>query len=786
MKTGFFAYSSQPISVSESIEGAIQTINNSGLATLKSWKSYEVNGKLIFDEVTKAINEADYFCADLTGFSNNVLFELGYAMTKNKPIFLILDDTYIDSKKQYKEFSSLTTTGYKKYTNSINIVEGFSKFISDLSPQPKLKEKQNSPSDSPLLFLKNHVDTTYSQIIAKKIEDYKIPCNVDDASENAVQPLEWYMERLNKATLIEFSSTSRAGHELQNSKCSFIAGISLGYDLEILMVVEEPYNVPIDYRDLLIKYSTKKRCEQVVSEFLDSLKLEIVKSYSQVVTNNKNKKQLTEFQKISFGEFLAEHESEILVDYYVETFNMSNLTNKDYNIVVGRKGTGKTATLYYLKSLLEQDPRNHICLIKPVTFEIDALITMLQVPSGEEYEKSYLVESTWKFLIYTEIAKSVYIKLNAKNLFALSQAEINFKEFIENNSDLFLKDFSERLEEELDKIRQAKIISGELRISDFKIKLAELMHSQTLAETRNLLAKLFEKNKRILVLIDNLDKSWQKNSKINLQSNLLLGLLSVSGSIVKELKSFNVKGQLNSIDFHLTIFLRSDIFKYIRGVAREPDKIEYTDLLKLGDKDVLFRIIEERFVQLSSDEIISSKLWDKYIIKNVDDLSIRDYIYEKIIPRPRDIIYFFKSPHENAISRGHVLIQEEDIRSGYEDYSAWVFTSMMVEDSVDVITTEQLKDFMYEFVGEEQIVSRESLYLAMCKSKLSDSEEDLENLIERLSTLSILAKEVNENQFEFEYFFEKKEIINARSRKLNSSRYKIHNALAPYLELLQR
>ena len=114
MKTGFFAYSSQPISVSESIEGAIQTINNSGLATLKSWKSYEVNGKLIFDEVTKAINEADYFCADLTGFSNNVLFELGYAMTKNKPIFLILDDTYIDSKKQYEEFSSLTTTGYKK------------------------------------------------------------------------------------------------------------------------------------------------------------------------------------------------------------------------------------------------------------------------------------------------------------------------------------------------------------------------------------------------------------------------------------------------------------------------------------------------------------------------------------------------------------------------------------------------------------------------------------------------------------------------------------------------
>ncbi len=171
-------------------------------------------------------------------------------------------------------------------------------------------------------------------------------------------------------------------------------------------------------------------------------------------------------------------------------------------------------------------------------------------------------------------------------------------------------------------------------------------------------------------------------------------------------------------------------------------------------------------------------------MKSIDNLSIKDYIYERIIPRPRDIIYFFKNAHENAISRGHVLIQEEDIKSGYESYSAWVFTSMMVEDSVDIITTEKLKDFMYQLVGDEQVVSRERLYLAMCDSRISDSEEDLENLIERLSTLSILGKEVSEDRFEFEYFFEQKEIINAKSRKLNSVRYKIHNALAPYLGLV--
>lgn len=125
MKTGFFAYSGHPKSVGESIEEAIGFINSSGIASLKSWTSYTVNGKLIIDEVTKAIDESDYFCADLTGFSDNVIFELGYAIAKNKAIFLVLDRSHIESIRRYRELSSLTTIGYQKYINSSDIVQSF-------------------------------------------------------------------------------------------------------------------------------------------------------------------------------------------------------------------------------------------------------------------------------------------------------------------------------------------------------------------------------------------------------------------------------------------------------------------------------------------------------------------------------------------------------------------------------------------------------------------------------------------------------------------------------------
>jgi hypothetical protein len=307
------------------------------------------------------------------------------------------------------------------------------------------------------------------------------------------------------------------------------------------------------------------------------------------------------------------------------------------------------------------------------------------------------------------------------------------------------------------------------------------MHEKTLSKIRNLLSDLLSKDRKILVLIDNLDKSWKKDNKLDLQSEWILGLLSVTGRIVGELSSFRIRGQERKIDFHLTIFLRSDIFRYILGRAREPDKIEYTNLLKLGDEAVLFRIIEQRFVELSINEVLPESLWEKYIVKTVEDVPVKNYIYEKLIPRPRDIIYFFRNAHENAVSRGHSFIEEEDVKLAYENYSSWVFTSMMVENG---ITIDQLKEFLYQLAGEPQVLDKGTLYVAMVEAKLSESEEFLDYLIEHLATLSILGKEVGKNQFEFEYAFDSKDLINAKSNKLNSNRYKLHNALVPLLGLV--
>ncbi len=777
MNTGFFAYSSWPRTSGESIEEAIKNINARQETNLKSWKSLDISGRFIISAVLKSIDEADYFCADLTGMNDNVLFEIGYAIATDKPIWLIFDNSHTPSKRKFGELNFLTTVGYSAYTNSDKIVAEFFKckpFELNTKQYERLlgSVKESGIDNIPLLVLKSQYDTDYNQLLLNQAKnEYKLTYVLDDAVETKVQSFSWYLEKLKSipAVLVEYSSTDRAGYELQNSKCSLISGIAVGLGLRVLMVSEEPYETPLDYRELLKKYNNKTQCKEMISPFLSEIKEEIFTLLAKRVHNQKIKKERSKLEGISFGEYLAEHESNELYDYYVDILNVKDLIKSEYNIVVGRKGSGKTATLLYLKDVLEQDSRNHVCLIKPVSFEIDALLFLLG-NLNEDYEKSNLIESAWKLLIYSEIAKSVYQKLKERPLFSLNEIEEEFISFIENNSKLFLEDFSIRLERALKGVSKSEFGKD---VSDFKIRVSEIMHEETLGNIKVFFGKLFTKEKKIIVLIDNLDKSWSKNSQLELQSKWILGLLGLTGRIVNDLSFANDRSK--SIKFHLTIFLRSDIFNHVLMIAREPDKIERTKI-KWEDPDVLFRIIEERFVSLSKEVVTPSDLWQNYIVSEINGESLKSYIFERIIPRPRDIIYLFKDAKENAVSRGHFKIEINDIETAHKNYSSWVFTSLLVENG---ITVKQMEEFLYEFAGSSNIVTTDDIINCMIKARINT---DVDYFINNLASLSIIGREVSQGQFVFDYDFDTGKKTRALASKFNSNRYKIHNALALYLE----
>ncbi|MBK8429025.1 MAG: hypothetical protein IPL27_25095 [Lewinellaceae bacterium] len=165
--------------------------------------------------------------------NDNVLFELGYAISKDKPLFVIFDPSIIESSRRFQELGLLTTLGYKSYQNSTDIVNAFYDFASkDLvgSFNTLIKPYAKNADKRVLLYVKSPYLTESSKQIPSIIRDHEIPVVTDDAAETKVQSIRWYIEQLSNvhAILCEFLPTSRSGFEIQNSKAAFISGLAHG------------------------------------------------------------------------------------------------------------------------------------------------------------------------------------------------------------------------------------------------------------------------------------------------------------------------------------------------------------------------------------------------------------------------------------------------------------------------------------------------------------------------------------------------------------------------------
>ena len=123
----FFAYPSRSPTLKEAIHVAVPELNKKGQVKIKTWEECNIGGKFVINTICDAINEAKLFFADLTGLNANVMFELGYAVARDKRIWLIFDETYTEEKKMFDQLKVLTTIGYVPCCNSANIVSGFYK-----------------------------------------------------------------------------------------------------------------------------------------------------------------------------------------------------------------------------------------------------------------------------------------------------------------------------------------------------------------------------------------------------------------------------------------------------------------------------------------------------------------------------------------------------------------------------------------------------------------------------------------------------------------------------------
>ncbi|MFI9314026.1 P-loop ATPase, Sll1717 family [Streptomyces althioticus] len=784
MHSLFFGYSASPEVLRETLyRAASEATSLPGVVSSVSWEELQVDGRLIINEVEAAIMQSSISLFDLTTLSSNVLYELGYAIAQEKRVVLLLDEQDRDARKKSRDFSLLSTTGWTGYRNADHLKARISSIVASppvsLWEDLLLKNIEVPIDETRVLYIPSLKEDDASRRLSRTLDRFdKFEVDTIAFDDYANSPLAWYTQSIYQAKYAIFHFTPSRAYlsELANPRVSLLAGIARGLGREVVLLMEESEETPVDYRDLAIKYRNAGHLENRVNEWMEGLQ------EPAPTRVKRTKKEITaELASLRFGSHVAESDKAGLEQYFVETRDYRDVLDGAAVIFTGKKGTGKTANMQFAGQALAADARNLVCPIKPASYEIEALLEVLRRIDSRHLSQ-YLIEGLWKYLIYTEIASRAVEEAEDRPAGIPAGSPLDsLRKCLEDKHFGVSASLSSRLERlvgSLNEMLTANAGIEQEQIGQARKKVGAALYGEKLSELRILIGQALASRNRVAMLVDNLDKAWEKGADLELLSRLILGLLTVIGRVVDEFHRENPKKE--SVNVTLTVFLRSDIFAFVRDRAREPDKISVTEI-EWRDKELLARVLEDRFVASRDGKSTAGELWTSYFTPEVKGMPTRDYMLSRVQPRPRDLVFFANAAVDRASNARHAVVGEKDILEAERDYSQFAYEAILVEG---VASSINLEDILIEFAGEESIV--DSARLDFLISQACDSAAESDRAIGVLRKLGFLGIEVGENEFDYGGTEGEMKRANVRSRKFEKSsgrlaRYQVHPAYRSHL-----
>jgi hypothetical protein len=675
----FFAYQGGTSDNVDAIKSAVKEINKqNNNYYARTWESLKINGTIINYKVLEAIDNAEIFACDLTYLNHNVLFELGYAIGKKKKLFLLLNESIKGVKDNFTNFKILKNIGYTSFTNSKDILFGL-RVKHDLKTVlldelVNLDRIENNSFD--IFYIHSSIKNQAEIEIYDKLNSSQYKIVRDDSSETEYQTLTWYIESLlkSKCVVIHFLGKDKFGDFTENAKHSLYAGLGCGFEKNVLLVAPSPFNAPIDYTDILIEYNDAKSCVTKIFEWLSN-NVSILPKSDEVVINRNDDDHEINLLKLGLGCEIAEEEKNDLLNYFIETHSYHLAFEKSRAIFVGRKGSGKSALYIKLSNDLSLDNLNYVITLKPESNELLENVEVANLYNSESSKKSFFL-NIWKFVIYSKLIVLVANRINRKKVIQFTDTEEKILKFVSKYESFIYLNFFGVIKEINKKIRNTNLIQNPEILNDF--------NTEYLSPLIDLLKEYFRFTKyfKITILADNLDKTWDFKNDLSIQAEMILTLLEFAGHINNEF--INKTG--DNVDVRTFIFLRKDIFDFVKKQAREPDKLTINshEINWETFPNLLQQVIEARFRYiLDLDNSHDMELvWREYF-----DIDKKKHPFELIkdtcILRPRDIIYFVSKLFESAINNNHNKVLFDDFEYAISAYTSFLHMNLIAETSAE-------------------------------------------------------------------------------------------------------
>jgi hypothetical protein len=708
--SGLVAYPSEPADIGRTISRSLEKLHQQdSIRQLLSWEESDIPGRFISTEVLKNIESGTIFIADITRLNFNVVFEIGYAIGYKKRAILVRNEVIRPDSDLIRSVGIFDTLGYAKYTDSSSLVSIISE-ITDLNPL-HFDENDTSTKTPVYLLLPQMKGDIETHLIARLKKGRLFYRSFDPEEHVRLSALEAIENvSISHGVVIPLLPTHYSNSEIHNIRAAFVAGLAQGMRKLLLFLQTGDDPIPLDYRDLVSSFKFPNQIDEYVHEFGIAITESLESEQPSVVTQPS-----TFLTRLTLGASSAENEFQELGKYYLETDEYRRALRGEVQIVLGRKGSGKTALFFQVRDRLRSDTKAVVLDLKPEGFQLikfkDQVLDYL-----EEGTREHTITAFWEYLLLLEICHKLIQTDRSLHLrdHELYSPYRSLESTYDNDEYVSEGDFAERMLKLTQRIAQdfatiRKNAKDSLRLSNEEI--TQFLYIHNVSSLRSKLISYLQHKKALLILFDNLDKGWPPHG---IQPEDVLSLRCLLDAMDKLERSFRRQG----IPTTGIIFIRNDVYENLVAAMPDRGKISHA-LVDWTDVALLLELLRRRF--LSSDiegDPSFENIWRQVCISHIKGEETSHYMAERCLMRPRSLIDFLRFCRSHAVNLRHKRIEIEDIEQGEEQYSTQLVNDISYEIQ-DVFPP--AKDSLYEFIE-----SPSELDSALLSSILANISEDID------------------------------------------------------------
>ena len=696
-KLGFFAYASNPAEIGQTIESAVQASNLGSDFCVNTWKSLDIPGHFIADKVFEGIDNCDFLIADISVLNFNVTYEIAYAIGRGKRVLITKNASIRDSSPSIRDVGIFDTLGYKQYQNSSEL----SCFIKDACTVNPLNIPNKINMQSPVYLLEGMFKTDWATRIVSRIKKARFLFRSFDPNE---QPRLSAHDAINQVSqshgvVVPLLSKNSVGSEVHNMRGAFIAGLTEGMGNKALcMLQHEEDPVPLDYRDFVNFTYHPDDINDCIAEFASR----VAEAFQQKKPDQTDSKD-TFLQSLDLGSSSAENEMRTLENYYLKTDQFLKALRGEANIVVGRKGSGKSAIFLQVRDRERNKQGNIVLDLKPDGYKLikfkELMLTFL-----EEGTFQHTIMAFWEYVLLLEICYKILEKdrKQHKHDHELYKPYRDLAELYHADGYETEGDFSERMSSLMEMIsteyksKHGNKVNVRLSTSN----LTEILYCHDVRELSQQIISYMSHKQTCWLLFDNIDKGWPTSG---LEQNDLL----IIRALIDATKKIERQFSRARIDVNTIIFLRNDVYELLVKGTSDRGK-EASVLLDWTDPDLLRELIKLRILSndINGDDSFQS-LWLKICVSHYCGEEVSQYLIDRSLMRPRFLLNLISQCKSFAINLNHDRILEEDIKKGLIAYSTDLIADVGYE--IQDIENNKVDDILYAFIGSKALMDRSEI-----------------------------------------------------------------------------